>query len=79
VLQLGSYPSQELAIDGWQTLSQRHAAILGKLSSDVQAADIPNRGTWFRLRAGPFADRASAVAACEALRTQGGTCLVAQP
>jgi cell division protein FtsN len=79
VLQLGSYPSEALANNAWTTFRERHAAILGSLSSDVQVANIPDRGTWYRLRAGPYTDRASAVAACEALRSEGGTCLVLQP
>jgi cell division protein FtsN len=79
VLQLGSYPSEALANNAWTTFKEKHAAILGALSSDVQMANIPDRGTWYRLRAGPYTDRASAVAACEALRAEGGTCLVAQP
>jgi len=79
VLQLGAYVSEAGAQDAWQSLRVRHAAIIGGLSSDVQVAEIPDRGTLYRLRVGPFADRAAAAAACEALRAEGGDCLVAQP
>jgi cell division protein FtsN len=79
VLQLGAYPSEVLATDAWENFRIKHPAVLGALSSDVQMANVPDRGTFYRLRVGPFSDRASAVAACEALRAEGGTCLVLQP
>ena len=42
--------------------------------------NIPDRGTLYRLRVGPFADRAAAIAACaSALRAQGGDRPVADP
>ena len=72
-------PISSSKTSAWANFRSRHAAVLGTLSSDVQVADIPDRGTFYRLRVGPFSDRASAVAACEALRAEGGACLVAQP
>jgi cell division protein FtsN len=67
----------EIANGAWATFKARHAAIAGGLSQDVQKADLGSKGTWYRLRFGPFADKASANAACDKLRAEGGTCFVA--
>ncbi|HYM17334.1 MAG TPA: SPOR domain-containing protein [Micropepsaceae bacterium] len=79
LLQIGSYESPEIASGAWATFKARHAAIVGSLSQDVQKADLGAKGTWYRLRFGPFADKAAANAACEKLKAEGGTCLVASP
>jgi cell division protein FtsN len=77
LLQIGSYESVEIANGAWATFKARHAAIIGNLSQDVQKADLGAKGTWYRLRVGPFADKAAAAAACDKLRAEGSTCFVA--
>jgi len=79
LLQIGSYESPEIASGAWATFKGRHAAIVGSLSQDVQKADLGAKGTWYRLRFGPFADKTAANAACEKLKAEGGTCFVASP
>ena len=79
VLQVGSYPSETLARNGWQTFRTRYGAIAGSLSSDVKSADLGAKGTWYRLRVGPFSDRDAASSTCDRLRAQGGTCIVSAP
>jgi len=77
LLQIGSYESMEIANGAWATFKARHATVVGSLSQDVQKADLGAKGTWYRLRVGPFTDKTSAVAACDKLRAEGGTCFVA--
>jgi cell division septation protein DedD len=79
VLQIGAYESPEIANGAWNSFRTRFSAVAGGLAQDVQKADLGAKGTWYRLRVGPFADKASAAAACEKLRAQGGTCFVAAP
>jgi cell division septation protein DedD len=79
LLQLGAYTSEERANEAWRSFRARHAAIAGSLSNEIQVASIPDRGTLYRLRIGPFPDRAAAMAACDALKAKGGACLVAHP
>lgn len=79
VLQIGAYESPEIANGAWNTFRTRFAGVAGGLSQDVQKADLGAKGTWYRLRVGPFADKAAAASACEKLRAQGGTCFVAAP
>jgi cell division protein FtsN len=75
-LQIGAYESEALAEGAWKTFQTRYSEVTGTLAQDVQRADLGQRGIWYRLRAGPFSDRASAVAACERLKARGGNCFV---
>jgi hypothetical protein len=79
VLQIGAYETPEIANGAWNTFKARHAAVAAKLAQDVQKADLGAKGTWYRLRVGPFADKTAANAACEKLRSEGGTCFVTAP
>jgi cell division protein FtsN len=79
VLQIGAYETPEIANGAWASFKARFANVAGTLAQDIQKADLGAKGTWYRLRVGPFADKASAAAACEKLRAQGGTCFVAAP
>jgi cell division protein FtsN len=79
VLQIGAYESPQIANGAWTTFRSRHPDVAAKLAQDVQKADLGAKGTWYRLRVGPFADKAAAVAACEKLRSEGGTCFVTAP
>ena len=77
VLQLGAFASQELANGAWAGYRARFS-VLGPLAHDVQQADV-GKGTLYRLRAGPFANRAAAVETCTQLKAAGGNCFVAAP
>jgi cell division protein FtsN len=79
VLQIGAYETQEIADGAWAAFKARHASVAGTLAEDVQKADLGAKGTWYRLRMGPFADKAAAAAACEKLKAEGATCFVAAP
>jgi hypothetical protein len=79
VLQIGAYETQEIADGAWAIFKARHAGVAGTLGEDVQKADLGAKGTWYRLRMGPFADKAAAAAACEKLKAEGATCFVAAP
>lgn len=79
VLQIGSFPSEALANAAWDKFRRGHASTVTGLSSDVVAVQLPGKGTWYRLRIGPFADRGAAASRCAQLKAQGATCLVAVP
>jgi cell division septation protein DedD len=78
VLQLGAFESQELANGAWAAVRARYPSVAG-LSPDVQRADLGAKGIVYRLRIGPFADRAAATDACVELKAAGGNCFVAAP
>lgn len=79
MLQIGAYPTRELAEAAWQTFKARHAGVLGSLSDDVQMADLGGKGIWYRLRVGPFAQKSAAGALCDRLKSEGANCFVAAP
>ena len=57
----------------------KHAGALTGLSRDVKVVQLPGKGTWYRLRIGPFASRAEANTKCAELKAAGMSCLVAAP
>lgn len=79
LVQLASLTSPEAAERSWQTMSTRHGTELSGLSHSVQKIEIEGRGTFYRLRAGPFADRAAADARCQQLKDKGQACIVVAP
>src|SRR4051812_4065431 len=79
LLQIGAYETQEIADGAWAAFRARHASVAGTLVEDVQKADLGAKGTWYRLRMGPFSDKGAAVATCEKLKAEGATCFVAAP
>ena len=78
VLQLGAFESQELANVAFTAFRARYPSVAG-LSPDVQRADLGAKGVVYRLRVGPFADRAAATNACTELKAVGANCFVAAP
>jgi cell division protein FtsN len=76
-LQIGSYKSDAEATQSWTVFRTRHAIAAG-YRPDVKAADLGAKGTWYRLRLGPFVDKQSAASFCEKLRAGGANCLVAK-
>jgi cell division septation protein DedD len=79
VLQIGAYETPEIANGAWAAFKSRYADVAAKLAQDIQKADLGAKGTWYRLRVGPFADKTAANSACAKLRSEGGTCFVAAP
>ena len=79
MLQIGAYESEALADAAWKAFRARHAAATAGLGPDIQRADLGDKGVWFRLRVGPFADKASAGATCEKLKAEGAGCFAAAP
>ena len=78
VLQIGAFESAELANGAWAVFRSRYEAA-ASLSPDVQRADLGAKGVVYRLRVGPFADRAAATDACVQLKAAGANCIVAAP
>lgn len=78
-IQLGALAEQAAAETEWKRLARAHSDLLGGLPHAVEKADIPGKGTFFRIYAGAFPDRATAVAVCDRLRAQAPRqgCIVA--
>jgi hypothetical protein len=78
-IQLVSVPSEEAANSEWTRLNRKHKDLFANLSPAVTKADLGDRGTFYRLRAGPLADKAAADALCAALAAEKTGCVVVKP
>lgn len=77
VVQIASVPEASAADGVWNRLQARHESIVGSYVQDVQAVDLGERGTWYRLRVGYFATSDDANEVCNQLKDAGQDCLVA--
>lgn len=78
-IQLSAVRSDAAAKTEWDKLKKTHPTVLGRLSLNVEKADLGQKGVYYRIQAGPFADRAAADAACQELTKQKASCLVIRP
>jgi cell division septation protein DedD len=78
-IQLGAVRSEAAARTEWARLQKQHQAVLARLGLNVERADLGTKGVYFRIQAGPFADRAAADAACLELTKQKVPCLPIRP
>ena len=75
-VQLFSARSRERALAAWTLLSSKEKDLLGSLAHRVVKVEFPKRGVFYRLRAGPLADKAAAKRLCSQLKRRGRDCLV---
>jgi cell division septation protein DedD len=76
VVQLASVPSRADATREWARLQQAYPGLLGQRDVTIDAAEIGERGTFYRIRTGPFGGRDDARSLCRELNGAGQECLV---
>lgn len=76
VVQIASVRSEAEAQSTWRSMQSKYPGILGNQPFAVRRADLGDRGVYYRAQVGSFSSRDGAVALCEALRAQGGDCMV---
>ncbi|WP_445678587.1 SPOR domain-containing protein [Radicibacter daui] len=74
-IQLASVPSSKVAEQEWSRISGKYAADLNGITHTVVKADIPGKGTYYRVQAGNMG-KESADKLCTSLKGQGQGCLV---
>ncbi len=77
-VQLISVTSQESAEAVWTQMQQTNQDLLEDLTLHVQHAELP-KGAYYRVQAGPLADRTSAAGLCESLKSRNQDCLIVAP
>jgi hypothetical protein len=60
----------------WVALQKAHPDLLGSLSLTIERVDKGASGIFYRLQAGPLADKAAAKQLCTSLKHKGQDCLV---
>ena len=77
VVQVGSKKNQTDALASFADMQQKYPSLLANYRPMVQKADLGTKGTWYRLRIGPIADKTAASKLCTQLKSQGlPDCLV---
>jgi outer membrane biosynthesis protein TonB len=77
LLQIGSYKSQDEAQSAWHAFQAKHP-VVGGYQQDIKQVDLGDKGTWYRLRIGAFADKDAAMALCSKLKADGASCFMAK-
>jgi hypothetical protein len=60
----------------WAALQKAHPQELGDLSLTIERVDKGAAGVFYRLQAGPLADKAAARQVCASLKQRGQDCIV---
>jgi cell division septation protein DedD len=76
-LQIGAYKSEDEANAAWKSFARKHA-MASAYQSDIKKVDLGDKGVWYRLRLGTFADKTVAIAFCDKLKADGGNCFLAR-
>jgi hypothetical protein len=75
-VQLGAWRTAIEAAQGWDRIQKRAAGVMDGLSPRVVPADLPGRGTFYRLWVGPVL-KASAMRFCARLQSKHIDCIPA--
>ncbi|MFC3226663.1 SPOR domain-containing protein, partial [Marinibaculum pumilum] len=76
LLQLAALRDDQGARSEWRRIQGRHSQVLGPMAAHFERVDIPGKGMFTRIQAGPFASAAAAESACASLKAAGQGCFV---
>ena len=74
-VQLISSPNRKAVDTAGEGLVKKYPVLQGQ-SREIETADLGAKGTYYRLKAGGFADRNGADKLCNEIKALGGTCIV---
>ncbi|HEY0526654.1 MAG TPA: SPOR domain-containing protein [Stellaceae bacterium] len=78
-IQLGALHTDEAARHEWERLKHVHADLLGKLSAVNSRIDLADRGTYYRIQAGPIVEAGAAERLCTELKRRNVGCILIRP
>ncbi|GLK67553.1 SPOR domain-containing protein [Hansschlegelia plantiphila] len=78
VVQVTSQRSEQDARNAYASLQKKFPQVLGSYQASIQPATVADRGTYYRVRVGPFGSSADASTVCTNLRAAGGDCVVSR-
>jgi|HubBroStandDraft_1064217.scaffolds.fasta_scaffold02551_7 cell division septation protein DedD len=78
-IQLAATRDEATASSEWERLKSAHADLLGALSPSLIKVDLGDKGVFYRVQAGPVADRDKAERLCGALKQFAIACLIVKP
>lgn len=74
-VQLISSPNRSSVDAAWNGLVKKYPSLKGQ-PREIETADLGSKGTYYRLKAGAFAERSGADKLCNDIKALGGTCIV---
>ena len=77
VIQIASAPSPDAAQATYASLNRKFGNVIGGKNMKIQKADIPGKGTFYRVRIAAGSKK-EAAALCAKYKSAGGQCLVAR-
>jgi hypothetical protein len=77
-VRLGSVRTPDAARDEWARLKRENADLLGNLTAVAVRTDLGDKGIFYRVEAGTFADGAAAERLCGELKRRNLGCIVAR-
>jgi outer membrane biosynthesis protein TonB len=77
-IRLGSLRSPEAAREEWAKLKRDNPDLLGMLSAVAVRTDLGDKGIYYRIQAGSFADAAAAERLCGELKRRNLGCILAR-
>jgi hypothetical protein len=78
-VQLVAVKSESAAKAAWATYQKKYPDLLKSLGLTVEKIDLGGNGTFYRVQAGPLANRAAANDLCGKFSQRGQNCLVIKP
>ena len=76
VVQVSSQKTQADAMTAWQAVQRKFGAVVGGMKPSIKKAEVGDRGTFYRVRVGPWGTSAEAAAFCSKLKAAGGDCVI---
>lgn len=76
-VQISSQPNEDLAQAALNSARSRFASIIGGRQLEIQRADIPGKGIYYRVRIAA-GSRESATNLCQTLQSAGGSCFISR-
>lgn len=77
-VRLASVRTPESAREEWARLKRENADLLGNLRANAVPIDLGEKGLYYRVQAGPFADAAAAARLCAELKKRNHGCILAR-
>lgn len=77
-VRLASVRTPESAREEWGKLKRENGDLLGNLRANAVPVDLGEKGTYYRIQAGPFADAAAAERLCAELKKRNHGCILAR-
>ncbi len=73
-IHLASYRTRKNADQGWTKIARAHKSLISGLEHKVTRVNLGRKGTYYRLKAGPFKNAAQAKAMCRKLKRRRQFC-----